>query len=150
MSRITWIDYFADIARLTARRSQDSHTQVGAVVFNPKWHTIVSVGYNGFPRGIDKIPTRWYDRPEKYARTSHAEANAIYNAGLHGASLFGCHLVTTHFPCSNCGIAIIQSGIEKVYHLEHIMEIPEHRHNECMVTIDLFVRASVPFECIGE
>lgn len=74
-------------------------------------HRVVSLGYNGFPRGVVDDPARYNDRAEKYRFTSHAERNAIDNAR---ASLVDCTLYATHFPCVECAKSIIQQGIARV------------------------------------
>src|SRR4051812_468885 len=47
---IQWDDYFMAISFLSAMRSKDPSTQVGACIVN-KDRRIVGIGYNGFPRG---------------------------------------------------------------------------------------------------
>jgi len=106
-----WDDRFLALADHIADWSKDPSTKVGAVIVRPN-RTIASVGYNGFPRGVDDTLERLNDRPTKYAMTVHAEANAILSAG---SSVAGCTLyVTPLHPCSNCAALIIQSGIAKV------------------------------------
>ena len=43
---ISWDQYFMGIAILSAQRSKDDHTQVGACLVNDH-NKILSVGYNG-------------------------------------------------------------------------------------------------------
>lgn len=108
-----WIKYFTSISLITALKSKDPSTQVGAVVVNTK-NIIVSTGYNGAPRGVDDSFITEKTGPIKYAYVVHAELNAILNAkqALDGFSLF-CNV----FPCNECMKSIIQSGIKKVYYL---------------------------------
>jgi dCMP deaminase len=47
---ISWDEYFMSAAFLSAQRSKDPVTQVGAVIVN-KAKRIVGIGYNGMPRG---------------------------------------------------------------------------------------------------
>ena len=114
---ITWDEYFMGVARLTAERSKDPNSQVGACIVSPD-HKILSMGYNGFPRGCsdDKYP--WAREGDelsvKYTYVTHAELNAILNfrggtTGLEGAALY-----VTLFPCNECAKAIIQTGIRTV------------------------------------
>lgn len=115
---ISWDEYFMGIAILSSRRSKDPSTQVGACIVNDH-NKIMSVGYNGLPRGCcdDEFP--WertgdeYDT--KYPYVCHAELNAILNSG--GASLEGCKVYVALFPCNECAKAIIQSGIKEVIYL---------------------------------
>ena len=49
---LSWDEYFMGIAFLSAQRSKDPSTQVGACIVNED-KRILSVGYNGMPRGCD-------------------------------------------------------------------------------------------------
>ena len=115
---ITWDEYFMGIAMLSARRSKDPSTQVGACIVNSR-NKIMSVGYNGFPLGCSDDCFPW-DRSgdeyeTKYPYVCHAELNAILNNG--GSSLEGCKIYVALFPCNECAKAIIQSGIKEVIYL---------------------------------
>lgn len=113
---ISWDEYFMGIALLSAQRSKDNSTQVGACIVNDQ-HKIVSVGYNGMPIGCvdDEMP--WEREAEspldtKYPFVCHAELNAILNSSF--GNLSGCTLYVTLYPCNECAKAIIQSGINRV------------------------------------
>lgn len=112
---ITWDEYFMGIALLSAQRSKDPATQVGACIVSGD-NKILSMGYNGMPRGCDDNMMPWrrsgYVLDTKYLYVCHAELNAILNAG--GISLEGTRMYTTLFPCNECAKAIIQSGIREV------------------------------------
>lgn len=108
-----WDQRFLDTARFVSTWSKDS-TQVGAVIFNPTTRSILSLGYNGFPRGVNDTHWERKERPLKYSFTVHAETNAIYNAARHGITLEGMGIAIPWYPCSGCAGAIIQSGIRKV------------------------------------
>lgn len=113
MGRPTWDQFFLQLAELTATRSKDRSTQVGAVIADTS-RNVVSVGYNGFPRGInDEIESR-HERPAKYLWTCHAEENAILSAARRGAAVCGCRIYVTHHPCSRCARGIVQAGIFQV------------------------------------
>jgi dCMP deaminase len=104
------------IAMLSAERSKDNSTQVGACIVNGE-HKIVAVGYNGMPTGCDDDDMPWERNGDsaldtKYPYVCHAELNAILNSN--SASLDGCTLYVTLFPCNECAKAIIQSGIKRV------------------------------------
>jgi dCMP deaminase len=107
-----WTKHFMSIAHLTASKSKDTSTKVGAV-FTDFENTQLSSGYNGLPRGIEYIPER-LERPLKYKYFEHAERNAIYNAVRKGIPLMDSTLYVTSFPCSDCARAIIQSGCTRV------------------------------------
>lgn len=115
---LSWEEYFMGVAILSARRSKDPGTQVGACIVNPE-NRIVSVGYNGMPHGCNDDVYPW-DREgdmldTKYAFVCHAELNAILNSAV--GDLRGCRVYTTLFPCNECTKAIIQKGISEVIYL---------------------------------
>ena len=115
---ITWDQYFMGIALLSAERSKDNNTQVGACIVD-KNNKILSVGYNGMPTGCNDDEMPW-DREgafldTKYAFVCHAELNAILN--YNGPSLDGATLYVTLFPCNECAKAIIQKGIKEVVYV---------------------------------
>ena len=113
---ITWDEYFMGIALLSAQRSKDNSTQVGACIVSDE-NKIMSVGYNGFPRGCSDDDFPWDREGEqtKYPFVVHAELNAILNAG--GRNLSGSKLYVALFPCNECAKAIIQAGITEVVYL---------------------------------
>merc|ERR1719414_1153873 len=107
-------------AFLSAMRSKDPHTQVGAVIVNPQNNRIVGVGYNGMPTGCDDDNLPWgktsSNRLEtKYMYVCHAEMNAILNKN--SANVEGCKIYVALFPCNECAKMIIQSGIKEVVYL---------------------------------
>ena len=107
-----WQARFLALTKEIASWSKDSGTKVGSVIVRPD-RTICSVGFNGFPRGIEDSPSAIANRDTKLLRTIHAELNAILSAKepLNGYSIF----VWPFQPCSQCAAAIIQSGIKDVY-----------------------------------
>jgi dCMP deaminase len=115
---ITWDEYFMGVALLSARRSKDPNTQVGACIVNDK-NKIVGAGYNGLPIGCHDDDFPWDKQGEfldtKYPYICHAELNAILNNI--GMDLHGCKIYTALFPCNECTKAIIQSGITEVIYL---------------------------------
>lgn len=113
---IGWDEYFMGVAMLSAQRSKDNNTQVGACIVNSE-KKIVAVGYNGMPTGCNDDDMPWEREGEtlldtKYPFVCHAELNAILNRN--SANLSSCTLYVTLFPCNECAKAIIQSGIKKV------------------------------------
>ena len=106
------------VALLSAKRSKDPSTQVGACIVNDK-NKIVGAGYNGLPMGCDDDEFPWEKQGDflntKYPYVCHAELNAILNNI--GMDLRGCKIYTALFPCNECSKAIIQSGIAEVIYL---------------------------------
>jgi len=116
---ISWDDYFMTVALVSAQRSKDPNTQVGAVVTNPD-KRIVGVGYNGFPAGCSDDILPWArEAPKsldtKYPFVCHAEMNAVLN-GL-GRITPDCTIYVVLFPCNECAKVIIQAGIKEVVYL---------------------------------
>ena len=114
---ISWDEYFMGIALLSAQRSKDPNTQVGACIVSDD-NRILSIGYNGAPRGLDDDSMHW-DREggfldTKYAYVCHGELNAILN---YRGDLTGSKIYVALFPCNECAKAIIQSGISEVVYL---------------------------------
>ena len=115
---ISWDAYLMGVALLSARRSKDPNTQVGACIVNQK-NKIVGAGYNGLPIGCNDDDFPWDKQGNfldtKYPYICHAELNAILNNI--GMDLQGCKIYTALFPCNECTKAIIQSGITEVIFL---------------------------------
>ncbi|MBQ1787375.1 MAG: dCMP deaminase family protein [Erysipelotrichaceae bacterium] len=111
---ITWDEYFMGLAHLSALRSKDPNTQVGACIVDAE-NKVVSIGYNGMPRGCSDNEFPWEREGSflntKYAFVVHAELNAILNSPR---PVKDCTLYVSLFPCNECAKAIIQSGIRKI------------------------------------
>ena len=108
------------IASLSALRSKDPNTKVGACIVD-KDHKVVTIGYNGMPRGIDEEELSWNKGEgldNKYLYVCHAEMNAILNT-RNGAALKDCVLYVTLFPCNECAKAIIQVGIKELVYADN-------------------------------
>jgi|TARA_Y100000310_G_C20664289_1_gene806584 dCMP deaminase len=107
-----WDDYFMAIAFVASQRSMDPNTQHGTVVAAQD-KTILSLGYNGPPRGMndDLVPLT---RPAKYSYFSHSELGAIANAARHGIALKNSTFYITGFPCEACFRTIINVGAREI------------------------------------
>lgn len=107
------------VAMLSASRSKDPGTQVGACIVSPN-NRIMSVGYNGMPKGCSDDDYPWEREGDaldtKYVFVCHAELNAILN--FRGGNLEGCRIYTTLFPCNECAKALIQAGINEVVYMQ--------------------------------
>lgn len=115
---LSWDEYFMAVALLSAQRSKDPSTQVGACVAN-KQNKIVGVGYNGFPLGCSDDELPWAREGDmlntKYPYVCHAELNAVLNSI--SKDLTGCRIYVGLFPCNECTKVIIQAGIEEIIYL---------------------------------
>lgn len=111
-NRPTWDQFYLKMADLMASRSKDRSIGIGAVLV--KDNAVISMGYNGFPRGVnDDIEDR-HERPAKYAYTEHGERNSIYNAARAGISTLGSTMYTQGVPCADCSRAAIQAGVKRL------------------------------------
>ena len=79
---LNWDEYFMAIAKLSAMRSKDPSTQVGACIVSEN-NRILSIGYNGAPNGYHDDDFPWEREGDpldtKYMYVVHAERNAILN-----------------------------------------------------------------------
>lgn len=125
-----WDCRFLEMARLVASWSKDPSTQTGAVVVDAN-RRVVSVGYNGFARGVLDLPERYADRETKYKMVVHCERNAIIFAKR---DLSGCTLYTWPFmSCSVCAGMVINAGIVRCV----APVLPEHLRERWAEDIDL-------------
>ncbi len=117
---LSWDDYFMGIAKLSAMRSKDPNTQVGACIVTHD-NRILSTGYNGTPNGIDDKEFRWGREgaplETKYLFVCHAEMNAILNFRGNKREFENAKIYVDLFPCNECAKLIIQSGIKEVIYL---------------------------------
>mmetsp|Transcript_18029 Transcript_18029/g.35892 ORF Transcript_18029/g.35892 Transcript_18029/m.35892 type:complete len:498 (+) Transcript_18029:164-1657(+) len=117
---LSWDEYFMGVAFLSAKRSKDPNTQVGACIVDSN-KCIIGIGYNGFPRGCSDDHLPWArsascELQKKYPYVVHAEVNAILNKC--SASVSGATIYVALFPCNECAKVIIQSGIKEVVYLD--------------------------------
>ena len=120
--RITWDEYFMEMAVLTAKRSTCLRRKVGAVIVKDKH--IIATGYNGAPRGIKHCDERGGCMRQKMGVPSgerhelcmalHAEQNAIIQAATLGQSIEGATIYVTNQPCAICAKMIINAGIKRI------------------------------------
>jgi dCMP deaminase len=119
--RISWDEYFMQIARLVSQRATCLRRNVGAVIVKNK--RMLATGYNGAPSGLEhcleigclrqklKIPS---GQRHELCRGLHAEQNAIIQASLYGTGVKGATLYVTNQPCVICAKMLINAGIEEI------------------------------------
>jgi dCMP deaminase len=114
-----WDLWFITLAAHVATASKD-RTQAGAVIA-ARDHSILAVGYNGYPRGFADI-FAGLSNEERYARMIHAEVNALLFAGKlpPGATLYTTPLP----PCDRCAAMMIQAGLRRFV---TVPPTPDHR-----------------------
>lgn len=112
-SLIKWDNRFLALAKYISAWSKDPSTKVGTVIAKEK--RFISIGYNGFPQGVEDTEERLNNRDWKYPLTVHGELNALNFAD---GDLSDCTLYNYPFmPCSVCAGPIIQRGIKRVVSL---------------------------------
>ena|SRR3990167_5114165 len=105
-----WDLRFLDLAKFVSNWSKDPSTKTGACITTTD-NRIVSIGFNGFPIGVQDLPERLENREIKYKMIAHCECNAILFANR---DISGCALYTWPFPsCSRCAVMAIQAGIKR-------------------------------------
>ena len=113
MTRPTWDEYFIEITLAVAKRSTCNRAQVGAIIVKDK--RILTTGYNGAPRGLPHCLDAGCEIVDGHCvRTLDAEQNAIIQAALHGVSVEGGTIYSTHQPCVTCAKMIINAGLARV------------------------------------
>jgi dCMP deaminase len=136
-----WDQRWLDMAQLVASWSRDPSTQVGAVCVDRDLKYPLSLGYNGFARGVSDTPQRYSEREVKYAYVVHAEVNAIAQATLVGQKLRGCIMYCTMFPCHRCTPVVINAGIKEI--LVPFAEIPERWKDSMNISMKMCREAGV-------
>ena len=115
--RVSWKDYFMNIAREVATRSTCDRKHVGAVIVREK--TILSTGYNGSIKGLPHCDTVGCEMVDGHCvRTTHAEANAIVQAAKNGIQINHSEIYVTASPCYDCFKLIANAGIKIIYYDE--------------------------------
>lgn len=115
-SRISWQEYFMNIAKIVSERSTCDRAYVGCVLVN-KDNRIVSTGYNGSISGNPQCDEVGHTMRDGHCiATIHAEMNALLYCAKEGISVKDSVCYVTHFPCLNCTKALIQAGISKIYY----------------------------------
>ncbi|MBQ1489929.1 MAG: cytidine/deoxycytidylate deaminase family protein [Eubacterium sp.] len=120
--RLSWDEYFMQMAELTSKRSTCLRRHVGAVIVQDRH--VIATGYNGAPRGLkhceelggclrEKLKVPSGERHE-LCRALHAEQNAIIQAAVLGQSVEGGTIYITHQPCAICSKMIVNAGIRNI------------------------------------
>jgi dCMP deaminase len=132
-----WDKWFLGMAEYVSTASKDPSTKVGAVIIDSD-RTVVSLGYNGFPRGIEDDPEKLNNRDIKLEYIVHAERNSLLFAKQ---SLKDCIIYTYPFmPCPVCAGMIIQAGIKRVVSYY----VPETRwYDEFVISTKMFHEAGI-------
>ena len=148
--KLSWDEYFLDIAATVSTKSKDTSTPVGAVIVGED-HQILSTGFNGFPRGVqddpELVPER-YERPMKYSYTVHAEPNSLLNAAMHGIALKGATMYIYGYPpCDRCAAAMRQAGIVRVV-VRQVKPLAENWKESCDIGKKVLAESGVVMQIL--
>jgi dCMP deaminase len=108
----SWDELFLRMVYLISTKSLDPRTKIGAVLVKDK--RVISMGYNGFPGGVNDLSERYNNREDKYKYIVHSEDNCVLTAARFGISTRGTTLYTNGVPCCECSKSIIQGGIKEI------------------------------------
>ena len=112
-NRVSWDEYFMNVARVVATRATCDRKHVGAVLVRDK--TILSTGYNGSIRGLPHCTEAGHMMEDGHCvATVHAEANAIIQAAKNGVAIEGASIYTTASPCWPCFKLIANAGCRRI------------------------------------
>ena len=133
---------YMNIAKEVATLSYCVRSQVGAILV--KDGNIISMGYNGTPKGFDNCCEDTYELDDKSLvwvskeeqvqmnifekdgkqyglktkpEVLHAEMNAVLKAAKTGNAVQDSTLYITLMPCLDCAKYLLQSGIKRVVYL---------------------------------
>lgn len=128
-----------------ATKSQDPSTQNGAVLLSAANLSVIGVGYNHFPLGVDS--SHWHgDKEGKYARVVHAETATLFDAAKQGLSTLNSTLVCAWAACSNCAKHIVAAGVSRL--VRHTFsnsgtDTGSHWYADCLVGDEIMLNAGV-------
>jgi len=125
MDRISWIEYFSDLAKLVAKRSPCERLQVGCVLI--KDNRIIATGYNGF---LPNAPHESIVIDNHEQATVHAEQNCIADCANRGVATKDAIAYITHYPCINCYKILVASGIKEINYIN------DYNNNETVEKIN--------------
>lgn len=117
--RISWDQYFMEIATLAKQRSTCGRLNVGCVIV--KNNRIISTGYNGNLPGASH---RQIMKDNHDVSKIHAEMNSICDAASRGVSIQDSTIYVTHYPCLICAKLIGAAGIKKVIYKDDYRNDP--------------------------
>ena len=125
-NRISFNEYFMEIAKIVSKRSGCNRRKVGTVIVSQD-NQILATGYNASPVGIvdcintDRCLRVFSDQAKDLDKcmSVHAEMNAIAQCAKYGIPIEGAKIYVTTFPCINCMKAIINAGIKEIVYLEN-------------------------------
>ena len=141
-----YMDLTSSIANIF---SKDPSTKVGALFISNTSHRVLTMGYNGMPRGFDETKDERWKRPEKYMYVEHAERNAIYNACRSGVPLEDSTAFVTLFPCTDCIRAMVQCGVKRIVTYELTDKVSEQWRKNFEYSMEIAKECGIIIEFIN-
>ena len=111
INRPSWSKVWMTMAETIAQRSHHSTFKVGALIVTSDNTQVLSLGYNGNAAGMSNVP---HSEEPGCSGLLHAEINALLKLDYNNPKDKIMYLTLS--PCENCAIAIINSGIKKVFY----------------------------------
>jgi dCMP deaminase len=145
---MTWDDFFMGLAQYVAQKSKDRSRKIGAVAVDQR-NVVLSLGWNGFPRGVNDDVEERHARPKKYFWVVHAEGNLVANASSKGVSLLGAKMYVNWYPCCDCAKIIVQAGFSEVVCLEPDWDDANWAEH-FKIARELFAEAGVKVRFVGK
>jgi len=117
ISRIKALKFLKEAQYKAKLFSKDEKRKVGAIILENDSLIQLSCGYNGLPRRLKETKKRWLKK-NKDLYVIHAETNAIVQAARTNCNINNSIMICNRFPCHNCCLNIIQSGIKLLVTIE--------------------------------
>jgi len=136
-----WDTRFVELSKYVSEWSKDPNAKVGAVVVAERGGAM-TLGYNGFPMGVEDSAERLDDKDIKLELIVHAEQNALIAAGskANGATIY----VWGKPVCARCAGAIIQAGIKRVVALSpDSVDTSSKWHKTGKLSIEMFKETGI-------
>lgn len=138
-------EYYLRESYNVALDSEDPSTQNGAVLMDNDTRLIIGMGYNHFPRGVDK--KYWHGpKQDKYLRVVHAEVAAILSAAKAGCRTTNSTLICAWSACSNCAKHIAASGVTRLVRHPYAnsgTSTGSHWYEDCIIGDDIMQSAGI-------
>lgn len=138
-----WDERFCNLAKYVSEWSKDPKAKVGAVIFS-KAGGDISIGYNGFPMGVEDSAERLEDQELKLELIVHAELNALIAAGsrANGSTIY----VWGKPVCARCAGSIIQAGVKRVVALAPNLKGDSKWDKSGQIAVQMFSEAGVKMD----
>jgi dCMP deaminase len=143
-----WDKRFIELAKHISTWSKDPSRKFGCVIVDDD-RVIVSIGYNGFPRGVIDDNPKYWERPDKYLRAVHSEENAVINAARTGVSVKNCTAYVNGTPCASCARKLINAGVKRIVGFKPNIDDPTYK-KDFEIAQSMYDESKISFETLDE